>query len=113
MKDVPAEILFQFDAQLKREPIPERNHIFYRKWLRFYFDFCQKYHFDETDRASLAPFLEKLADKKQSRQFRRQAEHALSIFYELPQSGSHQKAQPEQGTDLLTSTLLRGAGFKL
>lgn len=106
MKDVPTEILFQFEAQLKREPIPERNHIFYRKWLRFYFDFCQKYHFDETDRASLTPFLQKLADKNQSSQLRRQAEHALSIFYKLPQSGSHQKAQPEQGST--RSSLERG-----
>ena len=108
MKDVPPEILFQFDAQLTREPIPERTHTFYRKWLRFYFDFCHKYHFDETDRASLVPFLQKLADKKQSSQLRRQAEHALSIFYALPQSGSCLATQ--RGQDSPPSSLEHRGG---
>lgn len=43
MINVPHEILSRFDARLAREPIAERIHPFYRKWLRFYFDFCHKY----------------------------------------------------------------------
>lgn len=98
MENVPSEILSQFDAQLMQEPIGVGYHVFYRKWLRFYFDFCHKYRFDPDARSSLAPFLQKLADKKQSSQLCKQAEHALLIFYALPKADSGPIIQPEHVT---------------
>ena len=43
MIDIPREIRLRFDACLTKEPIPEQFYHFYRRWLRFYFDFCSKY----------------------------------------------------------------------
>lgn len=84
MENVPSDILSQYNARLMREPMSCAYHVFYRKWLRFYFDFCHKYQFEPDARTSLAPFLQKLADKKQSSQLCKQAEHALLIYYDLP-----------------------------
>jgi len=40
-------------------PIPH-----YRKWLRYYLDFCQKYGFRQSDTKSLPHFIKKLKEKK-------------------------------------------------
>ena len=95
MINVPSDILSQYDAQLIHEPIGGSYHVFYRKWLRFYFDFCHKYQFDPDARSSLAPFLQKLADKKQSTQLCKQAEHALLIYYDLPKASLRSQVLPE------------------
>ncbi len=56
---------------------------FYREWLRFFLDFCQKYHCNPHVPESLSPFLTKLADKGQAEHLRTQAQHAVTIFQEL------------------------------
>lgn len=60
------------------------------------FQRADKYDLDASKRDSLPPFLQKLASKKQSGQNRKQAEHAVSIFYELTQSGSCKTVPPEK-----------------
>lgn len=84
MIDIPHEIISRFNTRLAREPIPEELHFFYRRWLRFYFDFCNKYQHDAFSRKSLPPFLEKLAEKKQPIQLQKQAAHAVSFIYNDP-----------------------------
>ena len=59
MIDIPREIRLRFDACLTKEPIPEQFYHFYRRWLRFYFDFCSKYQHDAFSRESLPDFLER------------------------------------------------------
>ena len=80
MIDVSRELLAAFDSHLVGEEIPERLHRFYRKCLRFYLDFCLKYGHDPSNRKSLPPFLEKLAEKRQPGNLRIQAAHAVSLF---------------------------------
>ena len=55
----------------------------YMKWLRFYLDFRAKYEFPPRDTDSLEPFVQKLTQKGQSISQRKQAAHALSIYYRL------------------------------
>ncbi len=57
--------------------------------MRFYWDFCHKYHHEAFDGGSLSLFLRKLQEKKQSEQQQNQAKQAVSLFYEM-QSGSMQ-----------------------
>ncbi len=106
MENVPPDILFHFDAQVMLEQIVVGDHVFYRKWLRFYFDFCHEYQLDPDARSSLTPFLRKLADKKHSSQLCRQAEHALLIFYALPKPSTNPLA-------LTAFPLLRHEGLQL
>ena len=80
---VPDNILESFKKPLVREPVPVGPRPFYRKWLRYYFYFCHKYQHDISSRESLEPFIEKLSEKNQPSNLKRQASHAISIFYKL------------------------------
>ncbi|MCP4260619.1 MAG: hypothetical protein GY774_24290, partial [Planctomycetes bacterium] len=60
----------------------------YVKWLRYYLDFCNKYHFNSTDKINLPHFIKKLGEKKQSVLQQKQASHAVSLYYELLRSGA-------------------------
>ena len=68
---------------LARNNIAKSYESFYLKWLRFYLDFCQKYSHKSEDPLSLPKFIEKLKTKNQSDANCRQAEHAVSLYYNL------------------------------
>ncbi|MBI1987083.1 MAG: phage integrase N-terminal SAM-like domain-containing protein [Nitrospinae bacterium] len=65
----------------------------YAKWLRYYLDFCHKYHFPPQQRGSLAPFLQKLEEKNQTKAQRQQASDGITRYYELLRS----TASPSDG----------------
>jgi len=48
MKEIPAEIRVLYDALLFQKAIPEKSPFSYRKWLRYYLDFCLKYHYEKV-----------------------------------------------------------------
>jgi len=53
-------IPFQLQADgalLRNRSVPTGLYPLYKKWLRFYPDFCRKYQFPETERKSLDHFL--------------------------------------------------------
>lgn len=90
MKPIPPEIMTQYDASLIKKAIPLPAHISYRKWLRYYLDFCRKYHHEPEKKENFAPFAIKLKDKNQSEQQRKQAFDAVSIYYQI------EKGKPDQ-----------------
>ncbi|MDD5708331.1 MAG: phage integrase N-terminal SAM-like domain-containing protein [Kiritimatiellae bacterium] len=55
----------------------------YVKWLRYYFDFCEKYGRETLDRDSLQAFLLKLASKNQSAEQQGQAARSVGLYLEL------------------------------
>ena len=67
-------------------------HFHYRKWLRYYLDFCLKYDHDPANKESFAPFVQKLKDKNHTEQQREQAFDAVSIFYRI------EKKKTDQGS---------------
>ncbi|MHC1742322.1 MAG: phage integrase N-terminal SAM-like domain-containing protein [Syntrophobacteraceae bacterium] len=85
MRPVPPEVQARYLAHLGQKSIPSSIHFHCIKWLRNYLDFCQKYHFPQAQASSLAPFLQKLQDKKQAPPQQQQARHAISLYYELLQ----------------------------
>ena len=58
---------------LKQRSIPSHSINYYLKWLRFYLDFCNKYHHAPDVTASLPLFLEKLQEKNQTPRQQKQA----------------------------------------
>jgi len=76
----------QFDTLLLQKNILKKHHADYRKWLRYYLDFCNKYHHDNLKKESLPHFIEKLRDEKQTIPQQRQAHHAVSIYYQIERS---------------------------
>ena len=73
----------QFIVRLGKKEVPKNEQALYRKWLRYYLDFCQKYHFPPNQEKSLSRFLGKLQEKKQTKTSQEQASQAVSLYYDL------------------------------
>lgn len=81
--NIPQDITVKFDPILIQKKIPESEHNNFRKWLRYYFDFCKKYHYPESKRESLPHFIKKLQEKHQSANQQKQAAFAISLYYSI------------------------------
>ncbi|MEZ4528697.1 MAG: integron integrase [Desulfobacterales bacterium] len=83
MIQIPSEIQTDFEILLKEKIPEERYRVHYRKWLRYYWDFCHKYGHCAQKRESLPLFAEKLRQKRQTDMQIRQAGHAVALYYEI------------------------------
>ena len=50
MLRVPSETLKAYKSLLATRKTPKTLYFHYQKWLRYYLDFCYKYHFPAHDR---------------------------------------------------------------
>ena len=78
----------KFNSLLIKKDIPVKDHNNFRKWLRYYLDFCSKYNFSESKKESLLHFLKKLEEKNQPQSQKKQASVAISLYYSIPQAES-------------------------
>jgi integron integrase len=83
MQAIPSVLQTRFEDHLRSKAIPESLVWALRKWLRYYLDYCEKYHLSSRDQNSLPPFIGKLRDKKQTEQQQRQAAQAIKLYYEV------------------------------
>lgn len=83
MLPVPSDLSRRYDAMLESHGVALTQRPFYRKWLRYYLDFCHKYHFDQSDSASFSAFNDKLRQKNQSHSLRKQAYHAVFLYHKI------------------------------
>jgi hypothetical protein len=77
------DVSSQYDAVLKNQEIPVSQYADYKKWLRFFLDFRAKYPEPNGATARVQPFLEKLREKKQSEEQRKQAAHAIALYHDM------------------------------
>ena len=91
MLKIPSVIEARFEAALAEKAVPQRLNFHYKKWLRYYLDFCHKYQLDKSANQSLSDFVKKLREKRQNDQQQKQAAHAISIFYEIGRLKSNKK----------------------
>lgn len=66
MLKIPAQTLLPYDELLVKRAVPELSHFSYKKWLRYYLDFCHKFRFELSKSGNFSGFLNKLKDKKQN-----------------------------------------------
>ena len=83
MLPIPSDLHTEFEAYLIARNVQKAQHGLYAKWLRFYLDFCRKYHFPEELAESLPQFLKKLHEKRQTSVQQQQASDAISLYYDL------------------------------
>ncbi len=83
MLAIPTALRAQFEERLLGKAIPRKTHWFFMKWLRYYLDFCRKYNFPDAKRESVAPFLRKLQEKKQTSVQQQQAVDAVALYFDL------------------------------
>jgi len=107
MKTIPQEFLDKFSRHLLKAEVPLNQHVFYKKWLRYYADFCSKYGYESTNPGSLPYFINKLREKNQTKQQQKQAYDSILIYFsmygihpdysqqKLSSSGRNEKPAPE------------------
>jgi len=83
MLKLPEKINQPFQKFLNNKGLSDKDRSFYNKWLRFYWDFCQKYHHHAFYQNSQSLFLTKLTEKGQSEAQREQASIAITFLYEM------------------------------
>jgi integron integrase len=83
MQKLPDELNKKFSQILLARKLSKPDQYFYTKWLRYYWDFCHKYHHNPFVSISLPLFLSKLQEKDQSLQQQNQAKFAIDLFYEI------------------------------
>ena len=90
MLNIPSPLQAQFVEWLRNRAVANNAIASYQKWLRYYLDFCEKYHFPNAQTDSIPHFLGKLQQKKQTEAQQRQAFHAITLYYELLQDAEPQ-----------------------
>jgi hypothetical protein len=88
MKPIPAELYYRYDAALKERNVAPAYRPDYRKWLRYYLDFIEKYPSPNPNSDRPARFGEKLLSKGQTVAQVEQATNAVSLYLALPSAGS-------------------------
>ncbi len=88
MIQVPGAVLARFEMCLATKNIPEKLRIHYKKWLRFFLDFCAKYQRDADKAESLADFQKKLREEGQTEIQQKQASHAVELYLGLGQASA-------------------------
>ncbi len=80
---IPNALFTEYVAHLNRMKIPEARFTEYKKWLRYYLDFCDKYPVPDAKSGRVRLFCEKLKEKKQTVAQRERAAHAVSLYFEM------------------------------
>jgi len=83
MIPIPDDILTLYDAVLRKRSVPDSSHKDYKKWLRYYLDFCGKYPLPDSRSERVKLFIGKLSQKKQTPKQQEQAAHAVSLLFEI------------------------------
>ncbi len=96
---VPSQIASKFDQLLLGSSAPKNILFYYRKWLLFYWDFCHKYQYNPFSKESLPLFLKKLEEKGQGEKQSAQAQHAITLFYQID------VASPDDGVPISPSVI--------
>jgi hypothetical protein len=78
---LPWEGTQKYQTMLAQAGVPINQRPYYHKWLRYYLDFCHKYHLKPTEKRHFSTFDEKLRSKNQSEMQRQQARKAIAIYY--------------------------------
>lgn len=88
MIPVSSLVMTRYEAILKQRNIPAARYGDYRKWLRYYLDFCAKYQVPDSKSERLRLFSAKLQGKHQSELQRQQATHAVFLYFEMAMDGA-------------------------
>lgn len=82
MHKVPDAVMTQYQTVLQRKVADVSRHADYKKWLRYFWDFCAKYTVPQSKSERVRLFIEKLKEKKQTPDQQKQAAYAVSLFFE-------------------------------
>ena len=94
MITIPNAVFDRYLAIFKKHKIALSRYADYKKWLRYYLDFCDKYEISGANSDRVRLFTEKLREKDQTETQRRQAAHAVSLYFEMQSHGESAMEEP-------------------
>jgi len=113
MKNLPPRLLAKYNDLLTQN-LPKEQHAPYNKWLRFYWDFCFKYHHKPSEHSSLPLFMAKLKSKHQPDEFRQQATLAVELYFKeiasYLESSAVDKDESTANDDISSNSILTNHG---
>jgi len=83
MIPVPHTVMNDYVSILRVREIPPAHNEYYKKWLRYFYDFHSNYLDTDDKPEKVRLFLEKLRNKKQTPVQCQQAAHAISLYFEM------------------------------
>jgi hypothetical protein len=75
---IPNAVLTRYAAYLMKRGTTVARHAEYKKWLRYYLDFCNKFPVQDAKSERVRQFMEKPRSKKQTETRRQQTAYAVS-----------------------------------
>jgi hypothetical protein len=100
MISISNAVIARYEAHLTKRGIVAVHHAEYKKWLRYYLDFCDKHPVQGAESVCIRLFCEKLREKKQSEQQLQQAAFAVSLYFGMQrqegQAKYHHASIPEE-----------------
>ncbi|MBI4620848.1 MAG: phage integrase N-terminal SAM-like domain-containing protein [Desulfobacterales bacterium] len=105
MLPVPAPVLTRFDATLEKRAVAPIQRADYKKWLRYFLDFCGKYPVPKARADRVRLFIDKLREKRQIPFQQNQAAHAVSLYFKMQRKREPPVADFNKGTfgDILSN----------
>lgn len=105
-------VINQYDAVLRTREVPTSQRSDYKKWLRFFYDFCAKYSVPDSKVEHVRLFSEKLRAKNQTEAQCEMAAHAVSLYFEMQQQEKNvgesvDLATRQQNTSILEASTQR------
>ncbi len=106
MIHIANSVFVEYEVALNKGGIPSSLYADYKKWLRYYLDFCVK-HVTTSDRSERKQqFLKKLGEKKQNNEQIKQASHAVSLYFDMQRQEETQKKPTEEPSSQESSATL-------
>ncbi|PKL80024.1 MAG: hypothetical protein CVV27_00995 [Candidatus Melainabacteria bacterium HGW-Melainabacteria-1] len=87
MSNLPQPVNQAFRKLLEKRAIPDLSRSYYVRWLSWYWDACQRNHWDVQNQAHLEVFIDTISNRHPSHFLQQQARQAILLFYELPLQG--------------------------
>jgi len=91
---IPALLIGRYLTHLGARGVSSKDFPEFKKWLRYYLDFCSKYRITGSDSERLQMFIDKLKRKNQTEAQQQRAANAVKLYFEvlaqIPPKAEHQ-----------------------
>jgi hypothetical protein len=100
MRKIPVSLVREMRREMDSQRVPNHQQVDWLKWLRYYLDFCHKYHHSTRNPETEILYLQKLSSKGQSDLQQQQASDSISLFREVAKRFPAKGKEQEQAADL-------------
>jgi len=97
---LPPHLYNQYQAFCIKNDVNDNERADYGKWLRYFLDYCEKYHVTGDDMLRMQMFLRKLHEKRQSEERCRQAQSAVTLYFEMLKGGGVRQVHSTASSEL-------------